>query len=286
MNIKAASLTEYAKHLLGNQPRLSATAPAADVAPTTPTTGSWPVGSMPTVASAAGVVDPTLLPPIRSIDRAAIDDIVRSGAFTDLAARLEPLFKEVGERTVQHLLQTRDADGDGLLSQHELRATDDRFAAIDADGDGLVSADELRANLKQGLARAMTTDPTLDAALFAKQWISAFDLNGDQTVDAAEVKLPPGIVGQIDADRDGRLTAAEIQADVERRGPAIGRRQRLEELVKHIGSKLDAAGFGTQPPVNIRDVVNAFGLDKAGANFVLRALGDRYPQGLGVRTVA
>lgn len=286
MNIKAASLTEYAKHLMGRQIRVSDASPAADIAPTTPTTGGRPAGSIPTVAAPADGVTPTLLPPIRSIDQAAIDDIVRTGTFTDLAARLEPLFKEVGEGTVRYLLETRDADGDGLLSQAELGADDDRFAAIDADGDGLVSGDELRAHLKQGLAQAMLTDPTLDAALFSKQWIAAFDLNGDRAVDAAEVKLPPGIVGQIDADRDGRLTAAEVQADVERRGPAIGRRQRLEELAKHIGAKLDAAGFTHQPPVNIREIIGAFGLDKAAGNAVLRMLGDRYPQGLGVRTVA
>ena len=92
-----------------------------------------------------------------------------------------------------------DADGDGVISMSELDAhADQLFAHTDANKDGSLSGDELRA-LHAMMAGAGVSPPQGHAA--------------PSSVTQAEFRA--GLrshAGQLDADKDGRLTVAELGA--------------------------------------------------------------------------
>lgn len=94
-----------------------------------------------------------------------------------------------------------DADGDGVISVSELDAhADQLFARTDADHDGRLSGDELRA-LHAMMAGAGVSPPH----------------GGDHTPPASvtQAEFRAGLrshATQLDADKDGRLTVAELGA--------------------------------------------------------------------------
>jgi hypothetical protein len=101
-----------------------------------------------------------------------------------------------------------DADGNGQVTKAELEAfRAARAAEVDGNGDGLVSVEELRAaDLKQAEARATER---------AQRMIAAHDTDGDGQLSAAEMVMPPvpeGLFDRVDANGDGAITEAEIDA--------------------------------------------------------------------------
>ncbi len=104
-----------------------------------------------------------------------------------------------------------DTDGDGMISQAEAKDSRlaDKFAELDADKDGKLSKDEMHA-MKGGHGKG-SKDPAERAAHFMKK----FDANNDGAISSAEVADHPKLAGkfaELDADKDGKLTATELQA--------------------------------------------------------------------------
>ena len=99
------------------------------------------------------------------------------------------------------LLEAYDADGDGAVTQAEVDAARaGRLAAFDADGDGVLSLAEYQALW-------------LDA--YAEQLVDAFqrhDDNSDARITVDEFGDDfRNLVARMDADGDGRVTAADLQ---------------------------------------------------------------------------
>ncbi|MFN3824176.1 MAG: EF-hand domain-containing protein [Pseudorhodobacter sp.] len=106
-----------------------------------------------------------------------------------------------------------DADGDGKVTQEELRAwRAARAAALDADGDGRISEDEL-------VAAAMAAAETR-ARMRAQRMIARFDTDGDGALSAAELlaggQMLATMFDRIDRDNDGAITEAELAQARER----------------------------------------------------------------------
>ena len=57
---------------------------------------------------------------------------------------------------------------------------------------------------------------------------------------------------------------------------------RAQKLVDTLISRLDENGFDSQPPTNLRDLVQQLNLKPGHMNFVMHKLGQHYPMGLGV----
>jgi len=224
----------------------------------------------------------TLAPDAKLSDteiKAIADDAAN---FRDVASQIEPLFDGMAQKIVDGLLESRDADGDGLLSNHELQISAERFASIDGDRDGLVTRDELTESLRNDLGRALKNDPAVDPAQFAKEWFAALDLDRSGSLTSAEAPLPESVTAAADTDADGELSLTEVTEEVKARTPAIDARSRLEEIADVIGRRLDEAGFTHQPPTNVRDLVESLRLDQSSSTTLMQMLSARYPQGLGI----
>lgn len=104
-----------------------------------------------------------------------------------------------------------DTDGNGSVSQAEIRAEQKRIAgAADVNGDGVLSVDEFR---RRG---------RLIRSLGAMSLFDMLDADGDQKVSQAEIEAPSARwFKRYDADGDGAIAADELP---QRRWPSGGRR--------------------------------------------------------------
>lgn len=60
----------------------------------------------------------------------------------------------------------------------------------------------------------------------------------------------------------------------------------LKSLADAMFSHLTSSGFATQPPSNIRELIDAMNLAPKQSDFMLKSMAERYPDGLGVNMVA
>lgn len=109
------------------------------------------------------------------------------------------------------LLERFDANGDGAVTKEEMQATAaTRFADSDSNGDGQLSADELTATAETRRAERL-------ANRIARQ-IERNDTDGDgmlsleETTAAAEGRRIEQMFDRLDADKDGSVTLAELEA--------------------------------------------------------------------------
>ncbi len=116
-------------------------------------------------------------------------------------------------------IEALDADGDGAVTPAEVEARKAaRFAQADADGDGGLSAEELVAleDIVRDEARAVR----------AAAQVATMDDNGDGLLQAVEIeertpRLQP-IFDRLDADGDGGISQAELDAARPARGEGFG----------------------------------------------------------------
>jgi Ca2+-binding EF-hand superfamily protein len=105
-----------------------------------------------------------------------------------------------------------DANKDGAVDKTEAAAHPrlaQNFDAIDANKDGKLSSDELRA------AREQHKGPDMEGKGGKGEGFAKADVNKDGFIDKAEAANLPRLAkhfDQLDADKDGRVSQAEMQA--------------------------------------------------------------------------
>ena len=60
----------------------------------------------------------------------------------------------------------------------------------------------------------------------------------------------------------------------------------LNSLADAMFSHLTSNGFATQPPSNIRELIDSLNLAPNQSDFMLKTMAEKYPDGLGVDMVA
>lgn len=134
-------------------------------------------------------------------------DMADSVAATAQATANAAAHSEVMQRDLWARL---DADGDGRISTDEARAdagfaTD--FAAMDSDGDGFVGATEFRAHAHADV----DSNVGMDGGSISDAVGGVVDAATDTA--AHSMAAARGVRATLDADGDGRISAAEAQAD-------------------------------------------------------------------------
>lgn len=120
-------------------------------------------------------------------------------------------------------LELYDTDEDGTITQSEIETCRaECFAAADANGDGALSSEELIA-LEEAIREEMRQARATARAAAA---ITRMDDNGDGLLQAEELeaRTPPlaPIFDELDADNDGGISQAELEAGRPARGGPQG----------------------------------------------------------------
>lgn len=117
-------------------------------------------------------------------------------------------FAQQEPRGMMFPFEAADADKDGKVTEAELDALRAAEAkAMDSNGDGKLTVEELTA---AHLARM-----TARATEMATRRVEAQDTDGDMALSAAELAsrpMPAMLFGRADADNDGAVTEAELEA--------------------------------------------------------------------------
>ncbi len=115
-----------------------------------------------------------------------------------------PHIREMAEDILERL----DRNGDGSISGEEMpKAGRMDLSKADRNGDGGVDLMELTLVLTERMGREGGAGPML-------QRLKQMDANGDGAIEKAEWKGPPERFDALDADRDGRITEAEVKQAV------------------------------------------------------------------------
>lgn len=117
----------------------------------------------------------------------------------------------MGERGAMMSFDDVDADADGKITAAEMKAhADARFAAADTDKDGFLNADEMQAHM---LAQASARMQERSARM-----IEMMDADGDGKISAAEMQEGPRkgdrferMLSRLDKDEDGAISRAEME---------------------------------------------------------------------------
>jgi Ca2+-binding EF-hand superfamily protein len=122
----------------------------------------------------------------------------------------------MGERGAMMSFDDVDADGDGKITAAEMKAhADARFAEADTDKDGFLNAAEMQAHM---LAQASVRMQERSARM-----IERMDADGDGKISAAEMQAGPRrgdrferMLSRLDKDEDGAISRAEMDEAQER----------------------------------------------------------------------
>lgn len=116
----------------------------------------------------------------------------------------------MGERGAMMSFDDVDADADGKITAAEMKAyADARFAAADTDKDGFLNAEEMQAHM---LAQASARMQERSARM-----IEMMDADSDGKISAAEMQAGPRkgdrferMLSRLDKDEDGAISRAEM----------------------------------------------------------------------------
>ncbi len=138
-----------------------------------------------------------------------------------------------GDPLTDALFQHLDADRDGKLSKAELEAAPAALAKFDTDGDEMITIRELLTNgVSTGFVVRSMTEARPDPKAFpflllfpddppralAERLLARYDRDKDGKLSRDEAGLPRDAFDRLDADHNGRLSAAELEGW--RAGPA------------------------------------------------------------------
>lgn len=117
------------------------------------------------------------------------------------AGKMSPEYQERGEQRVQYMLERFDANKDGKITREEVEtARKAHFGEFDTDKDGALSQGEFRSMM------AARQDERA-ARAFARM-----DSNKDGKIELGEQGHSPAhMIGRLDADWDGVVTAEELR---------------------------------------------------------------------------
>ena len=124
------------------------------------------------------------------------------------------------EVTGDPFLGVLDRDGDGRLSDREIREAEKNLTALDKDQDGLVGIGELPQSMKISIIRGIVADGTIvpdspgvaintspgDSPL----WFTKMDTNGDGELNEIEFIGTTEQFSSLDKDHDGVIAASEV----------------------------------------------------------------------------
>lgn len=160
---------------------------------------------------------------ISAVVLAAVSGAFVAPAFAQDATADAPdqrMMERPSDRGPQLDLTAFDTDGDGKITAEEFAAgRTAKAAALDTNNDGKISADEMVArDMAQMQARAQ---------MRAKRMIEARDTDGDGLLSASELatrSMPQGVFERLDADKDGAVTQAELDAAHDKMSKRSGER--------------------------------------------------------------
>jgi Ca2+-binding EF-hand superfamily protein len=124
------------------------------------------------------------------------------------------------------LMQALDADGDGELSSAEIANAPAALKKLDKNGDGKLDAEELRPSMGGRGGPGGPGGPGAQGGANVSDRVNqimAMDKNGDGKLAADELpERMQGIIARADADKDGFVTKAELEAFMGRQAQGQG----------------------------------------------------------------
>jgi len=125
-----------------------------------------------------------------------------------------------GPGMMSPVVQALDTDGDGELSAAEIANASASLKKLDKNGDGKIDREEMRPAFGPGQRRGPGGGS--DTAERLTQLMS-YDKNGDGKLVAAELpERMQAMIERADADKDGSVTRAELEAFLNRQGAGRG----------------------------------------------------------------
>lgn len=112
------------------------------------------------------------------------------------------------------MFQRLDKNHDGAVSKDEWPRAAQAFARLDTNSDGVLSQDESR---RAATPRQFMRQQRLNRQI--QRRVRRMDVNHDRAIAREEWRGMADVFDRIDADKDGKLTAAEIRQFRARRGP-------------------------------------------------------------------
>ena len=148
-----------------------------------------------------------------------LEEIEKLTAERQIVAGTQAVIKV--EVTGDPFLSVLDRDGDGRLSDREMREAAKNLASLDKDEDGLVGIGELPQSMKISVIRGIVAEgtvipdlPTMAAATTpadAPLWFSKMDTNGDSELNEFEFIGTSDQFASLDKDKDGVVSLSEIE---------------------------------------------------------------------------
>lgn len=148
-----------------------------------------------------------------------LEEIEKLAAERQVVAGTQAVIKV--EVTGDPFLSVLDRDGDGRLSDREMREAEKNLTTLDKNQDGLVDVGELPQSMKISVMRGIFVDGTIlpdsstvTTALTSGDmplWFSKMDTNGDGELNEIEFIGTNEQFAGLDKDRDGVISSSEVE---------------------------------------------------------------------------